>query len=284
MGQGPPAIVICTGRAQGAPWALGRIWRLGRFYRGLAVFCLFPAMASIAASGPRLPCGVEPVPAYALAGQPAQVALWRAEDLSGEWVPPKCARWRVREFTALVAVSGRLRGAPDSSVFLRRIAAISRSKAILYWSYSRKTWRTLFAEAHALAGPDADLKRDDFRLDELAEGRDLYNWQKEDAPVSGSIIRMRFHDVSPEQIVLARENVNATRLLFIKLLGKGDYETILMLSRHKGDVWNYFHLVRYGDGSRPLWEDERASLINRAVAAFRYLGGLPMDREPPAAP
>jgi hypothetical protein len=212
------------------------------------------------------------------------VEVWLAEELSHRWTPPGCARWKTRNFTALIAVSGRLRGAPDTSVFLRRIAAISRAKDISYWSYSRKTWRTLFEEAHALEGPDQNLKRDDFRLPELAEGKDLYIWQKENAPGSRTVLRMRFHEISPERIVLAQENVSATRLFVFKLLEEGEYEAIVMLSRHEGDTWNYYHLIRYGDGTRPLMENQRASLVNRAVAAFRYLGELPMDREPPAAP
>lgn len=84
--------------------------------------------------------------------------------------------------------------------------------------------------------------------------------------------------------MLAQENMNATRLLVFKVLGVGDYEAVVMLSRHAGDVWNYYHVIRYGDGARPLSDNQRASLINRAVAAFRYLGDLRMDREPPAAP
>lgn len=260
------------------------IRRMALVLSGAAIFCLILAPASVAASGPRLPCGVAPVPAYASEGQPAHVAVWQAKKLLPQWMPPKCSGWRAKKFTALIAVSGRLRGASDSSVWLRRIAAISQAKSIAYWSYSRKAWRPLFVETRALSGPDESLKRDDFRLSELVEGKDLYTWEKEDAPVSGSIIRMRFHEISPDRIVMAQENVNETRLFVFNLLDIGDYQSILMLSRDKGDVWNYYHLVRYGDGSRPLLRNQRASLVNRAVAAFRYLGGLPMDREPPAAP
>ena len=246
--------------------------------------CAAFGATALAAPDPRFPCGADPFPAYAREDERAAVAVWRAAELPRGWTPPACTRWRARKFTALIAVSGRLRATPDISVFLRRIGAISRTRAISYWSYSRKAWRTLFEEAHALKDPDSGLGRDDFRLSELVAGADLYVWQKEDAPVSGTILRMRFLEISPDHFVLAQENMNATRLLVFKVLGVGDYEAVVMLSRHAGDVWNYYHVIRYGDGARPLSDNQRASLINRAVAAFRYLGDLRMDREPPAAP
>jgi hypothetical protein len=43
-------------------------------------------------------------------------------------------------------------------------------------------------------------------------------------------------------------------------------------------------MMRTGRNANPLTAGHDASYVNRAVAFYRFLAGIPTDREPPAAP
>ena len=251
---------------------------------GLIALLLIASSAASAGAQPRLPCEGAARPAHAALGARLAVQVWRPQDLAGPWTPPSCSRWTERAFSALIALAGRFDGVASAEQVLRRMGAVSQTREVVYWSYSRKRWRRLFEETAALQGPDPDLRRDDFSPAELAEGRDYYVWQKENAAVSGSVLRIRLHEIAPDGIVLEQVNVTETRLFLIPLLGAGDYEALLFLTRERDDVWTYYHIIRYGDGEDAFTESHRASLLNRADALFRYLAGLPSGTTEPLAP
>ena len=62
----------------------------------------------------------------------------------------------------------------------------------------------------------------------------------------------------------------------------GEVQTITFLDRDSKDVWRYYAVARTSKAAT-LLPGSDASLINRAVAMFRYLAAIPADREPPAA-
>lgn len=255
--------------------------RLLGFIAGLL---LAAALAAPAGAQPRPPCDAAALPDYVPLDAPLAFQIWRPQDLAAGWAPPPCTHWSKRDFSALIAVAGRIGGVPSTEDLLRRLGAVSQSGDVVYWSHSRQRWRPLFEETYALEGPEPDLRRDDFDLAELSVGRDYYLWQKENAAVSGTVLRVRFHAIAPDRLVLEQVNVTDTRFLLVPLLDAGDYEALIFLTRERDDIWTYYHIIRYGDGDDAFTESHRASLLNRADALFRYLGGLPSDATEPLAP
>jgi len=65
-------------------------------------------------------------------------------------------------------------------------------------------------------------------------------------------------------------------------ISAGGYRYLFMFERHAPGVWRYYGLTGLrGKGAAAVtWF--RNSYVNRAVAVFRYIAGVPMEREPPA--
>lgn len=166
---------------------------------------------------------------------------------------------------------------------LRRVGAISERTGISYWSTTRKRWQMLVVNAYALSEAEGDRRRKDFSPDEMAEGRSLYFQQKDN--LSGkAIYRMRIRSVSPNRLVFDTENISTVRYFLMPLFRPGDMQSIYFLERESQDVWRYYGIVRTSKNASPLTAGNEASAINRAVAFYRYLAGIPTDKEPPSSP
>jgi len=250
-----------------------------------ALLLLFLTATAAAADAPPMPpCDGDPRPAVPAAGAPAAVSAWFPEGDGRSWAPPACTGWTARPFALLVAVAGRLTGPEDADVLLRRIGALSEAMAIRYWSASRRYWRPLFAESTALGGPDRHLRRADFTSAELRTGEDLYVWQRENNPIGGMVHRLRLRTATADHLVLETENVSATSVLFFQTIAAGEQETLIELRRAPDNSWTYYSLSRLGGGADGAVQSRANSAINRAVALYRHLAGIPTDRMPPAAP
>ena len=57
----------------------------------------------------------------------------------------------------------------------------------------------------------------------------------------------------------------------------------IVLERRSPGVWTYYSLSRTSPEANPLARGHAASYLNRAVALFRSVAGIPTDQEPPAA-
>jgi hypothetical protein len=73
------------------------------------------------------------------------------------------------------------------------------------------------------------------------------------------------------------------RYLLIPVLHPGEIQSIYFLDRESDDVWRFYSLVRTGKDANRLIAGNESSAINRAVAFYRYLVGVPTALEPPAA-
>jgi hypothetical protein len=73
------------------------------------------------------------------------------------------------------------------------------------------------------------------------------------------------------------------RYLFLTLFDPGEMQWIYFLDRESEDVWRYYGIVRTGRNASRLATEHESSSINRAVAFYRALTGIPTDQEPPAA-
>lgn len=245
-----------------------------------AIFC--GEVSSRADVLPQPPCGGETFPPYPdLENSPA-ATVWDRTELGRDWTPPACTEWTDPGFKALVVTVARFRASGVEDL-LGRIGAISKHAGIRYWSTTRKRWQTLIVDAHALSEASGDRTRQDFLPEEMTEASNLY-FQEEDNLAGKAIYRMRIRTVSPDRLVFGTENISDVRYHGIPIFRSGDLQSVTFLDRESRDVWRYYSILRTGKNASLLTVGHAASSVNRAVAYYRYLAGIPTDKEPPPLP
>jgi hypothetical protein len=235
-----------------------------------------------AQSGPEPPCGREPVPPYPSLDNSPTVKFWRESDTGHDWRPPACTGWAATGYSTLVTTVARFRYTSGPEGLLRHIGAISELAGLRYWSTTHKQWRTLILTAHALTGPQSGNPRQDFTPDEMNQGKVLY-FEQADNLSGAAAFRMRIAQVSADRVVVNTENVSVMRLLLVTLFHPAEVQSICFLDRESADVWRYYGIARTGRNASRLAAGHEASSINRAVAFYRFLAGIPGNQEPPAA-
>jgi hypothetical protein len=238
-------------------------------------------LAGSASHEPQPPCGSDPTPAYSDLGKPPSVGFWDRSDPTRAWTPPECTGWTIRGFSTLTAIAGRFRSTRGAAALRTRIGAISEMKGTRYWSTTHKDWRTLIDDAFATNSPTPVKRRMDFSADEIREGASVY-FQQTDNLSGKAIYRMHILQSTPDRLVFETENVTTMRYLLYPLFHPGDLQAIYFLDRESSDVWRYFSMVRTGSNASGLSSGHEASSINRAVAYYRFVAGIPSDLEPPA--
>jgi hypothetical protein len=115
----------------------------------------------------------------------------------------------------------------------------------------------------------------------VKEGKVLYFVQV--ANLSGkAVYRMHIAEASADRLVFDVENVSPMRYLFMTVFHPGEMQSIYFLDRESENVWRYYSIVRTGKNANWLTGNE-SSAVNRAVAFYRYLVGIPTGQEPPGA-
>ena len=235
-----------------------------------------------AALGPQPPCGKESIPAYPRLDDPAIVKSWSESDFGRDWKPPVCTGWAAVGFTTLVTTVARFRHVTQAEGLLRRIGAISELAGVRYWSTTHKRWQTLVVDAYALTALRPEKRREDFRPDEMKDGNVLYFEQVDNLSGKG-IYRMHIVEASADRLVFDVENVSTMRYLLIPILRPGEMQSIYFLDRESENVWRFYSIVRIGKNANQMLTGNESSAINRAVAFYRYMVGIPTEQEPPAA-
>ena len=242
------------------------------------LWCVNPAGAG---SGPQTPCGAEPLPPFPPLEASPVVRVWNSSELQ-DWKPPACTGWGASDFPTIVAVAARFRFTGGIDELRHRVGAVSETKGMLYWSATQKRWQELILDAHASPGPDGSQRRADFSVDEIAEGRTLF-FEQEDNVFGKVSYRMRIRSASAMRLVFEVENAAAIRYLMIPLFELGQVQSIYYLEKEAAGLWRYYSIARSSGRAGALITGFEASAINRAVAFFRHLAGIPADQEPPAA-
>ena len=235
-----------------------------------------------AQSGPQPPCGKEPVPPYPGLDSPPSVKFWSESDLGHDWRPPACTSWTEVGFGTLITTVARFRHTSEAEGLLRHIGAISALAGMRYWSTTHQQWQTLIEDAHALTGSQPSQRREDFTPDQMEAGKVLY-FEQVDNLSGKAIYRMHVAEASANRLVFDVENVSTMRYLFLTLFHPGEMQSAYFLDRESENVWRYYSMVRTGKNASRLTAGHESSSINRAVAYYRALAGIPGDQEPPAA-
>jgi uncharacterized protein DUF6675 len=248
----------------------------------IRTFHAAPSIAAAPQSGPEPPCGREPVPSYPALDQPAAVKAWTESEVGRDWKPPGCTGWTSTGFTTLVTIVARFPYTSAAEDMLRHIRAISELAGVRYWSTTHKRWQTFILDAHALTGVQSGQRRKDFAPEEMKAGAELYFEQTDN--ISGKIIyRLHVLEASGNRIVFDVENATTVRHLLVPFFHPGDMQSIYFLDRESDRVWRYYSIVRTGKNASRHIAGSESSEINRAVAFYRHLVGIPTDQEPPAA-
>jgi hypothetical protein len=234
------------------------------------------------AAGPQPPCSGEVSPPYPDLDQPAITKSWSSAEFGHEWKPPTCLGWDTSGFTTLVTIVATFRYSLEGVGLLHNFGAISQWKGLHYWSVTHKQWRTLITDGYAITAPQGGQRRADFTPDEMKEGNVLYFEQ--DNNLSGkATYRMQIVKASDEHVAIEIENVGSIRYLLVPMLHAGDLQSIYFLDRESRGSWRYYSMVRTGKNANRLIGGNDSSAINRAVAVYRHLVGIPDNAEPPAA-
>jgi len=232
--------------------------------------------------GPQPPCGKEPIPPYPGLGDLAIVKSWNKSDFGRAWKPPACTGWAEVGFTTLVTIAARFPHTSGAGGLLRHIGAISELAGMRYWSTTHKQWQTLIVDAYALTDSQPGQRREDFTSDEMKEGKVLY-FEQVDNLSGKAIYRMHIVEASASRLVFDVENVGSMRYHFIPILHPGELQSMYFLDRESDNVWRYYSIVRTGKNANGLIAGNESSSVNRAVAFYRYLVGIPTTQEPPGA-
>jgi hypothetical protein len=189
--------------------------------------------------------------------------------------------WEAATGSTLVATVARVRHTGGVEAWRRTIGAVSRMRGLLYWSTSHQEWQPLIIDAAALDGPTG-ARRKDFSADEVAAGAILHVEQQDNLLGTATYL-LRVLQATPDGLVFGTEYSSTIRYLGLPVANAGAVQSVTFLTRESKDVWRYYSLARTGAAVSLLTGGHEASLINRAVATFRYLAGIPADREPPAS-
>jgi hypothetical protein len=256
-------------------WTRHRVW----FLLSAMLLCQARGYSQL---GPQPPCGTEPVPPYPRLDDSAIAKSWSKSEFGRDWKPPACTGWAAVRFTTLVTVVARFRQTSEAEGLLRHIGAISELAGTRYWSTTHKQWQTLIVDAYALTGLQASQRRQNFTPEEMKAGKVLYYVQVDN--LSGkATYRMHIVEASADRLVFDVENVSTMHYLFITLFRPGEMQSIYFLDRESENVWRYYSIVRAGKNANRLIAGNGSSAVNRAVAFYRYLVGIPAGQEPPAA-
>jgi hypothetical protein len=185
-------------------------------------------------------------------------------------------------YSTLTTTVARFRYTSGVEGLLRHIGAISELAGMRYWSTTHKQWQTLIVKAQALAGSPPSQRREDFTSEEMRAGDGLY-FEQVDNLSGTAVYRMRVAEASADRLVVEVENVSVMRYLFVTLFHPGEMQSVYFLDRESENVWRYYSIARTGRGASRLATGHETSSINRAVAFYRFLAGIPTDQEPPAA-
>ena len=267
------------------------IWHRGR---GREILSFAPIILAVVLGGscvaadtvtpPVPPCaGALPYPTYGPIGGPPNVRTWSDGRLADIRSLGACLGWTEGEFRTLVATAGTFRESGGSAEILAGVGSVSSLLLVRYWSTTDHGWLPLVTAATALTSADNGQARADFTATELASGRDLIMSQRDNRSASDVIYRMRVRESTDERIVIETENVTPVRWWAVTLFPPGALRSVYYLEQRSPDIWSYYALTKVAGGSWLVAGHEK-SYINRVVALYRHLAGIPTDLEPPAAP
>jgi hypothetical protein len=182
-----------------------------------------------------------------------------------------------------ITVASIVQSSNNLDAFIERFGSVSTLLAVRYWSTTEQKWRPLVLSASAIASSNATTPRADYSLAELVTGEDRYYSVTDSRSGRAVTYRLRLWPSQPTGLVVEIANVDAIKQWGITLYAPGGLHTLYFLRKQSPAAWAYYSITRILPNSF-LAEGHDKSFINRAVAVYRHIVGLPTDAEPPSAP
>jgi hypothetical protein len=206
---------------------------------------------------------------------------WPQKNLITDAHALDCAGLFPGDYNLYLTLAGSFRDRAAADVVLRRFGAISTLQGVRYWSVKDRGWQTLIKGAAAVTGPAGKQIRPDFSLQELKGGHDLFYEQQDNRSAGKVIYRLRVLDSGPDKLMIAMENITSVRFLLIPIFAPHNLQFLYIMQETSPGVWGYYNLTAVrGIWATPTPNGEK-SYINRAVAMFRHIAGIPTDQNPP---
>lgn len=242
----------------------------------------FSQTAAAEAPGAHPPCEGSSFPAYSAVGLGPSVAVWRTSDLKRTgWQPSACLGWSGATLSA-AALAGDFRFAGSVEDLLARFGALASYPSIKYWSTTSKGWYPLVTSAGVVAGAEGTATKASFDASDFTVGKD--NYYVETSRQSGrTVYRLRVLVRTPSRVVMASENVTPVRAFGFTVFDPSALQYVTFFDKRAEGVWGYYEIVRTGEGTSRFASGNEASYLNRLVALFRYMAGIPTDAEPPVS-
>lgn len=222
---------------------------------------------------------------YPEPGAMPQITVWHSDDLRRHhWSPPNCTGWSPNTETKLVlSMTGSFAFKGTANDLLARVGAISTLASIQYWSTTSGEWRHLIDNAVALNSALPNDRRKDFSASELKAPLIRHYWVH-DTRLGDIVYAMRVKATDPKELIVLTENESAVRSFFVTLFAPSSLQSLVALNEQSPGVWRVYAVTRTGAGIGGLSIVSDRSFINRAVALYRHLSGIPTNLEQPAAP
>jgi hypothetical protein len=209
------------------------------------------------------------------------VTVWHAPSLPENWRPAGCSGLEPPSDAVFIEVDGRFQHDGDALLLLARLGAVSTHTGIIYWDVGEAEWGRLRLDAAALAGPDPAARRADFKPDEMRPGAKLnmlYDDDEEPGPV---VFETEVREAGPDGFVTVMRNVTTMTLMGFSIAEPG-ISSMLSIRRLAPGKFAYYALTAVALTPMAAALTSDADHVNRAVASYRFLAGIPGDREPPA--
>jgi len=181
-----------------------------------------------------------------------------------------------------LTIASVVTSADSAAALMERFGAISKLLPVQYWSTTEHQWRPMVSAAAALVSSDSRQPRADFSLAELLAPGDRYYSLTDTRSGHATVYRLRVHSPRATELTVDSANVDPIKQWGITLYAPGGLHTLYILQQRAPGIWAYYSVTRLLPGSF-LAAGHDNSYINRAVALYRHLVGIPTNTEPPAA-
>src|SRR5258706_8265610 len=88
--------------------------------------------------------------------------------------------------------------------------------------------------------------------------------------------------IRPDHLVITAENISPVSVFIFTIFDVGDLKSTYVFQKLSPTIWGYYSLSGAREGAALLGSHD-GSYLNRALAIYRHLAGIPGNQEPPLA-
>ena len=116
----------------------------------------------------------------------------------------------------------------------------------------------------------------------MKSGAPLYFAQQDNRSSDAVVYRMSVDAIRPDRLVITAENISPVSVFIFTIFDVGDLKSTYVFQRLSPTLWGYYSLSGACEGAALLGSHD-GSYLNRALAIYRHLAGIPGNQEPPLA-